>query len=194
MNSYKKYDDLELFAFFKAGDERAFCEIYERYWGVLYRHTLRLLKDEDTAEDVVQEVFVNLWDKARELDISLSISSYLYASVRNRVLNVIQKEKHQEKYINSFAKFLNNSEATTDHRLREQMLKERIETAVHLLPRKMKNIFEMSRVRQLSYKEIAQELNISDKTVKKQVSNAIKILRLKLSSLITLAFWMGFWN
>ena len=190
MDNYKTYSDVELLALCKAGDETGFSEIYDRYWAVLYRHAYKLLKEKPTAQDVVQEVFVMLWDKIPNLELQGSLSSYLYTTVRNKILNVIQKEKIHERYITSFGHFIERSETVTDHRIREQMLRERIEREVAHLPTKMRHVFELSRTQHLSYKEIAQELNLSDKTVKKQVSNAIKILRLKLSGFISLAIWL----
>lgn len=190
MDNYKTYSDVELLALCKAGDETGFSEIYDRYWAVLYRHAYKLLKEKPTAQDVVQEVFVTLWDKIPNLELQSSLSSYLYTTVRNKILNVIQKEKIHERYITSFGHFIERSETVTDHRIREQMLRERIEREVAHLPTKMRHVFELSRTQHLSYKEIAQELNLSDKTVKKQVSNAIKILRLKLSGFISLAIWL----
>lgn len=192
MNNYETYNDLELFALCKAGDEKSFCVIYDRYWAVLYRHAYRLLRDETEAQDIVQEVFVSLWDKVQSLDMEVSVKAYLYTAVRNRVLNIIQKEKHQNKYVLSLGHFMEHSEAITDHRVRERMLQEKIEEEVARLPNKMRNIFELSRTKQLSHKEIARELNLSDKTVKKQVNNAIKILRLKLSGFILLALWVNY--
>src|SRR5690606_37832565 len=113
------YDDFALLALLKAGDEKSFAEIYDRYWAVLYRHAYKLFKDEVVAQDIVQEVFVNLWDKVDHLDLQNSLSSYLYAAVRNKVLNVIQREKYQKRYVDSMIHFMRTSEAITDHRLRE---------------------------------------------------------------------------
>ncbi|NGM60890.1 RNA polymerase sigma-70 factor [Sphingobacterium sp. SGG-5] len=191
MNNYGTYDDFALLALLKAGDEKSFAEIYDRYWAVLYRHAYKLLKDEVVAQDIVQEVFVNLWDKIHHLDLQNSLSSYLYAAVRNKVLNVIQREKYQKRYVDSMIHFMKTSEALTDHKLRANMLQEKIEKEVAFLPAKMRHIFEMSRIQHLSHKEIAQELKLSDKTVKKQINNAIRILRFKLSSFLLLIIWIS---
>ena len=191
MNKYKTYDDFALLALLKAGDERGFSEIYNRYWAVLYRHAYKLLRDETVAQDIVQEVFVNLWDKIDDLDLHNSLNSYLYAAVRNKVLNVIQREKYQKRYVESIIHFMKTSEAITDHVLRENMLQEKIEKEVAHLPAKMRHIFEMSRVHHLSHKEIAVKLELSDKTVKKQINNAIRILRFKLSSFLSLLIWLS---
>jgi len=191
LNSYKTYDDFALLALSKAGDGKGFAEIYDRYWALLYRHAYKLLRDEALAQDIVQEVFVTLWDKKDDLDLRSSVNAYLYAAARNKVLNIIQKEKHQKRYLASIVHFVKSSEAITDHVLREKMLQEKIEKEVAHLPAKMRHVFEMSRIHHLSYKEIAQELQLSDKTVKKQVSNAIRILRFKLSSFLSLLIWLS---
>ncbi|WP_353140102.1 RNA polymerase sigma-70 factor [Pseudopedobacter sp.] len=187
MSSLKQHTDTELFDLIKEGNAIAFAEIYDRYWALLYRHAYRLIKDQDLAQDVVQEVFVNLWDKINTIDLQFSISSYLYTAVRNKVLNLIQRDKVKNNYIESFANFVASSEAITDYRLRERLLKEKIEKEVAALPSKMRQVFEMSRIQNMSHKQIAEELNLSDKTVKKQMSNAIKILRLKLGGFLILS-------
>lgn len=187
MNNYETYQDNDLLALCKVGDTSAFRVVYDRYWEVLYRHAYRMLKDEEEARDVVQDTFVRLWDRLNDLQLEISLKSYLYTAVRNRVLNIFQKEKNQEKFILSLGSFIEHSEAVTDHRVREVMLQEKIDKEVSLLPVKMQNIFKLSRTNHLSHQEIATALNLSDKTVKKQVSNAVKILRLKLTGFISLA-------
>jgi len=187
LKNLKQYTDAELFDLVKSGDSFAFSEIYNRYWEVLFRHAYRLIKDKDLAKDIVQEVFVSLWDKIEELDLQFSVNAYLYKSVRNKILNLIEKDKVRNNYLESLAVFINSSEAITDYRLRERLLAEKIEMEIAGLPSKMRQIFEMSRKQNLSHKQIAEELSLSDKTVKKQMSNAIKILRLKLGGFIVLA-------
>ena len=186
---YRTHNDAELFALVKAGDDRAFAEIYDRYWELLFRHARRMVKDDNLAQDIVQDVFISLWDKIGQMDLRLSVSSYLYASVRNKILNLIERDKVRNNYLESMTAFISHGENITDHRVRERMLKEKIEQEVSLLPAKMKQVFEMSRKDNMSHKEIAETLSISDKTVKKQMSNAIKILRLRLGSLLSLIFY-----
>lgn len=187
MNNLKLHTDTELFDLVKEGSAKAFSEIYDRYWALLYKHAYRLLKDKELAQDVVQEVFLNLWDKINVIDIQFSISPYLYRAVRNKVLNLIQKDKVKDNYTQSFINFVANSEAITDYRLRERLLKEKIEKEVAALPSKMREVFKMSRIQNMSHKQIAEKLNLSDKTVKKQMSNAIHILRIKLGGFLILS-------
>ena len=191
MLTYDTHTDAELFILVKEGNTGAFTEIYDRYWELLFRHARRMTKDDSIAEDVVQDIFINLWDKIGQTDMKFSVSAYLYTSVRNKVLNLIQHDKVRAGYLDSLAGFIAHSENITDHRVRERMLKEKIEREILALPVKMRRIFEMSRKENMSHKEIAAVLDISDKTVKKQMSNAIKILRFKLGSLLSLALLLS---
>lgn len=187
MASYSLTSDLELAALIADGDNQAFSEIYRRYNGVLFLHAYRMLADQEEAKDVLQELFASLWLNRSELRPHTSFSAYLYKALRNRVLDVIAHKKVEQKYIDSLAAFLEKGEWLTDHQVREKELAALIEREISLLPPKMREVFEMSRNTDLSYKQIAEELRISDKTVKKQVSNALHILREKLDLAFILA-------
>lgn len=165
-------------------DKAAFSELYNRYKGVLYLHAYRMLEDEEEANDILQELFTTLWLRREDLVFTVSVTSYLYQSVRNRVLDVFAHKKVAQKYMDSLNQFIETGEYSTDEQVREQELRMLIEQEVALLPAKMREIFELSRVNNLSYKEIADELNISDKTVKKQVNNALRILRQKIDLIV----------
>lgn len=180
MNAYQDYSDLELMTLISEDDDQAFAEIYNRYKGVLYMHAYRILGSEDETKDVLQELFTVLWTKRNSIILKTSLSSYLYGAIRNRIFDVIAHKKVEERYISSLAAFIEEGECVTDHQVRENELAKLIEQEIALLPPKMREVFELSRKRNLSYHEIAEELHISDKTVKKQVSNALHILRGKL--------------
>lgn len=188
MASYYPSSDLELAALIADDDDRAFAEIYRRYKGVLFLHAYRMLGDQEEAKDILQELFTTLWLNRKEIKPHTSFSSYLYKALRNRIFDVMSHKKVEQKYVNSLADFIEKGEWVTDQQVRERELTELIEQEVSLLPTRMREVFEMSRNTGLSYKEIAQELQISDKTVKKQVSNAIHILRQKLDLAFILMF------
>ena len=189
MAFYHQNSDLELAALLANDDDQAFAEIYERYKGVLYMHAYRMLGDEEEAKDVLQELFTTLWGHRKEIKITSSFSAYLYKSVRNRIFDIIAHRKVEQRYVSSLASFIENGECVTDNQLREKELTVMIEKEVSLLPPKMRQVFELSRNENLSYKEIADELKISDKTVKKQVSNALNILRQKLDIAFIVTFF-----
>lgn len=178
---YREFSDADLVKLIGAGDHTAFAELYERYWGVLFVHCLKMLRDEDEVKDVLQELFTSLWTKSAELQLSTSVSSYLYTAVRNKVFNLMAHQKVKRNYSAGISRFLQQGEFITDEQVRLNELKKIIESEVALLPPKMREIFEMSRNQQLSHKEIAEKLGISDKTVRKQINNAIKILKVKLN-------------
>lgn len=178
---YRSLEDKVLLSFVQKGRTEAFRALYERYWENLYAHARAMTSCEDTAKDIVQELFVELWDKKENLDIQISLKAYLYRVIRNKVLNTYAQHKIHEKYRCSLAQYGEVGENRTDYLLRENLVKKRIDEEISALPGKMRQIFEMSRNENKTHKEIAEELNISDKTVKKQVSNALKILKSKLA-------------
>jgi len=177
---YRSLEDKVLLSFVKKGKMEAFRELYGRYWESLYVHAKTMTSCDDTAKDIVQEIFVELWDKREGLNIQLSLKAYLYKVTRNKVLNTYVRHQVHEKYIHSLVQYFEAGENQTDYLLRENLVRERITEEVAALPSKMRQIFEMSRNEHKTYKEIAEELDISDKTVKKQISNALKILKSKL--------------
>jgi len=185
INTRSSLSDQELFALVQASDKKAYEEIYNRYWGLLYLHALKMLKDEDEAKDVIQELFTTLWLNSNQIKLRTSLSSYLYTSVRNRILNIFEHQKIKQNYLASLNDF-NEDYCPTADWIRERELTLIIEKEIVHLPSKMRKVFELSRQANFSYKEIAQQLNISDKTVKKQISNAVRILKSKIYIIVVL--------
>lgn len=178
--------DIELAALLKEGDRAAFAEIYSRYKGILFVHAYKRLSNRDEAEDAVHDLFAALWaGRINFILRSNNLSGYLYSAIRNQVLKVIAKRQFAEDYLVSVEEF---QSLATDYKVRENQLKAIIEKEVALLPAKMREIFELSRNAQLSHKEIAQHLDLSEKTVKNQINNALKILRVKLGLFVVLYF------
>jgi len=189
MGLYSNFSDTQLVDLIKSGDEIAFTEIHHRYYGILYSHAYRKLQNREEVKDVLQEVFTNIWNNRENQIYKTSFASYLYISVRNRILNVIRLHKMKMGYQMSLEGFIELGDNFTDSLLREHELIALIEKEVSALPKKMRLIFEMSRNHQLSHKEIAEELKISPATVKKQVNNALKTLRVKLGNSIFKLFF-----
>lgn len=174
--------DEDLLLLFQAGARDAYAQIYDRYWAIMYVYARKVLADEDDAQDIVQEVFTYLWHKGPTLSIKTSLSAYLYTSVRYRIFDLMDHKKVRTDYKVYLQQFIEEGIYITDNRLREKEMIAVIEKEVSLLPEKMRQMFEMSRNEGLSHKEIAEKLGVSDLTVKKQVSNAVKILRTKLKA------------
>lgn len=187
MRSYQTLPDQDLFELVKLGNDTAFKTIYNRYFDAMYIHAYRKLNDREEARDVVQEVFANIWSKRTVLVLKISLQAYLYISIRNRILNIIAHKHVQSVHIQSLQHLINQGVCQTDYLVREKELRAIIEEEIAALPNKMQEIFEMSRSQYLSHKEIASALDLSEHTVKKQVNNALRILRTKLGILVLLA-------
>ncbi|SMD08509.1 RNA polymerase sigma factor [Pedobacter africanus] len=183
MLAYKSYTDRELLDCLKSGDRAAFAEIYERYWKTMYFHALKMLGDEDDAKDLVQELFASVWARAASIPFNNNLSGYLYITARNKIINLIQQRKVRRDYLSGLAAFAEEASNGTIERIDEKELLLIVEKEIQALPYKMRQVFELSRKQYLSHKEIADELDISDKTVKKQIGYAIRMIKLKLDVL-----------
>jgi RNA polymerase sigma-70 factor (family 1) len=188
ISNYSLYDDSKLTSLLIDRDKVAFSEIYTRYWPILYKHAFRMLKEADESEDVVQEVFTKLWKKAPLLPHDTSIGAYLFTSTRNAILNFFSKNQVHNTYLVNLGKFLDQAQEITDHRIRERILAKLIEAEIEKLPLRMREVFELKRNKNLSYKEIAGVMNISELTVKTQMNKAISTLRTKFGNHLSLFF------
>nr|WP_199082821.1 RNA polymerase sigma-70 factor [Pedobacter sp. ASV19] len=187
MTDYKHHSDEQLITLFKQGDHAAFAEVYNRYFFVIFYKVNQMLRNRQIAEDVVQEIFVRLWAKSELLKADNNLGGYLYISAKNSVLKLIQKDKMKNDYLSSLAKFSNDVSLDTLNELSERELSSILQQEIEKLPTRMRIVFEMSRNENLSHAEIAAKLGITEQTVNKQVSNALKILRTKLTSIAPLA-------
>ncbi|MBO9563827.1 MAG: RNA polymerase sigma-70 factor [Niastella sp.] len=177
-----RYDCLkenELFALIRCGDEPAFAALYNRYFGLLYMHAFQRLKDKDEAKDLVQDLFLRLWDQRVSLPDDINITAYLYTAVKNRILNKLAHKCVENKFLFSLEK-TTTTEAITDHLVREHQLATIIEKQIRQLPPKMRQVFELSRKSYLTYSEIAERLNLSEQSVRSHVKGALRLLRTKL--------------
>jgi len=182
---YNKFTDKELASLIKDDNQLAYTEAFLRYSKLLVAHAYRLLGDQDEANDVVQDVFLILWQNRENLTLNTSLSSYLYTAIRNRVFNRMSHQKVVAKYANSIVNFMEDGHALTDELIRAKELAIIIEQEIAALPPKMREVFLLYKREELSYKEIAVRLDITDKTAKQQVYNAVKNLRLKITSLLS---------
>jgi RNA polymerase sigma-70 factor (ECF subfamily) len=172
----------------REGDRDAFAKIYDVYFAPLYQHAYNRLRDTEAAKDVVQELFTVLWEKRELLDLKTNLSNYLFTSVRNRVLNALAHQQVVSEYMLSFSNNLDMAYASTDHRVRERQLMDVIEAEIKQLPPKMREVFELSRKDHLTYKRIAEQLNITEQSVRSHVKNALRILKVRLGVFICLYY------
>ena len=192
MLAYKSHTDQELLDGLKSGDQAAFAEIYERYWKLMYFHALKMLGDEDDAKDLVQELFTSVWARAENIPFNTNLSGYLYITARNKIINLIQQKNVRRDYLSALASFADEASNGTIEQIDEKELLLLVEKEIQALPHKMRRVFELSRKEYLSHKEIASQLDISDKTVKKQIGYAIRMIKLKLDVLTRIVFLLLF--
>jgi RNA polymerase sigma-70 factor (ECF subfamily) len=186
--AYNTLSDHDLASLLQQGDQQAYTEIYKRYHAAIYIHVFNRLRVREESRDLVHDLFSSLWHKKEELNLQTSLKAYLYTAARYKVFDWISRRQVQSQYIDSISNFWDTGECITDHRVRERQLMELIELEIAALPSKMREVFELSRKDGLSHREIAGKLDISEKTVKKQVNNSLKILRAKLGTTIFTAF------
>lgn len=184
--------DQELLQLLREDNQLAYAEIYDRYKGLLFIHAYKRLNNQEEAEDVIHDLFAVLWKKRAEITINTELASYLYTAVRNRVFNIIGHKKIESDYFTSIKHSINEGYCITDHRVRSNELVKIIEKEISALPPKMREIFILSRQENLNHKEIANKLNISEQTVSKQITNALKTLRTRLGLVVYLYFLMKF--
>jgi RNA polymerase sigma-70 factor (ECF subfamily) len=166
-------------------DQQNFEKIFKAYFPALMAFSRKILGNEDDAREVVHQVFINLWERRSEIDLSTSLKSYLFTAVNNRSLNVIRdRKKFSSEEVPDLAE---NWDVSAE--LESMELEERIREAISGLPERCRVIFELNRFEGLSYGDIAKELDISIKTVENQMSKALKILREQLSNYLSLLFW-----
>ena len=163
-----------------------FEKLFREFFAPLMAFSRRILADEDDAREVVHQVFINLWEKRDEIDLSTSMKSYLFTSVNNRSLNVIRDRK---KFSSEEMPEL-SGEWDVSAQIESMELEEKIREVIASLPEKCREIFELNRFEGLKYSEIAAQMEISVKTVENQMSKALKILRREIGKYLTLLLWL----
>lgn len=167
--------------------ESSLKELYNRYWETLYLQAWRILQDEKASEDVVQEVFIDLWEKRKFNDIQ-NLSGYLYQAVKNRTLMALRKNRITEEHLNAFKKI--RPVQTVDHTLQIKELRREITHHLEHLPPRCREVFYKSRFEHLKNDEIAEQLNISKRTVETHISHALRYLR-GVKELLMMMIWLG---
>ena len=164
------------------GDHSAYEALFKEHYRPLCAFAFQYVKSSDDAEEVVQDLFVKLWQDRKKLNITSSLKAYLFTAVRNRSLNAINKSKRNEALPEEM---VDNSQNEVDED-EEELRNARVQTAIEQLPEMRRKVFKMSRFDGLKYREIAEQLGISIKTVENQMGSAFKTLRNELADLMPL--------
>ena len=169
--------DKELIALLYSDSRSAFSELYARYKGRLMYFCKRFLKDDATSEDLIQDVFIQLWETRNTLNKELSFSGYVHTLTQNRILNMFRKVDIHSRFVQNI--LTNRKETTnqTEDSIIDNDYAELLNRAIETLSPKQKDVFRLSRLQGLTYKEIAEILHISVDTVQEHASLALKKIR-----------------
>ena len=184
MNDCSNLDDVALLQQLTLGDNAAYTEIYNRYWQKLFAVAAHKLKNLADAEEIVQDIFLEIWNRRETLVITTKLSSYLSVAVSYKVINVLAKRNVKARYNQYAIEHSPNADFSTINWLDFEELKARFLRNVADLPEKCQLVFKLSREENLSHREIASRLEISEKTVEAHLSKARHILKMNLTGAI----------
>lgn len=170
-------------------NERAFEHLFKSYFKALHAYAYTIVNDEITAEEMVQTVFLKIWEKKEQLQVETSVKAYLYRSVYNCCMNYLKHQKIKSNYREHISYSMKNEFDDASKKVQLTELETRLRAALNELPEQCRTIFQLSRFDELKYKEIAAHLGLSPKTVENQMGKALKILRLKLADFLPVVFW-----
>ncbi len=184
----KDLSDKELLLLLYRDNQHAFDEIYRRYWNDMFRSAFNLLKDKEACLDIVQELFVWLWEHRNNLHIE-SLRPYLLTAVKFKVANYIKKGKIRSSFFDQL-KGIEEPQHLLEDSLEVKEMMEIIHKFTCQLPEKSRKIFLLSRQEHLSNREIAESLNISIKTVENQMTIVLRKLKSSLAKLISILLFI----
>ncbi|QES89019.1 RNA polymerase sigma factor [Rhizosphaericola mali] len=175
---YEKYDDIVLIDLLVQNDEIAFIEIYTRYWDKMYNVACNKLNEYYIAQEIVQNIFISLWERRYTLNLKTPLNIYLAAALKYQVINARQKKVRENNYVKYMTQ--NSSHAdlnSTEHHLSFKELQDRLTSVVTSLPTQCQLVYKLKKEEGLTAKEIAQKLGITEKAVESNFTRAIKRIK-----------------
>lgn len=189
-NSFTGYSDPDLLTRMAQGDERAFTELYERHWKIIFGYAYNRLRDKEKCRSIVQDIFMSLWERRSVLRVN-SLRDYLFRAVKYTVLDTMNEDEKREEYAKRF--FSMYPEGQLDDTLQEQEnledLKVNIDRSLAHLPEYYGKAFRLSRLENLTSAEIAKRMNISVRTAENYITVALKHLRGSLGEMM-MVVWL----
>lgn len=170
----------QLITTLRAGDIAAFEMLFRTYYQSLCNYACTFVRDPEEAEEVVQNTFTNIWEKRDTLSIHTGVKPYLYAMVRNACLNQLKHAKIKQQHAAMEIAVGERSVESVSRTVEASELEVRIQEAMSKLPEQCRLVFKLSRFEDLKYAEIAEQLNISIKTVENQMGKALRVMREQL--------------
>ncbi|WP_026903190.1 RNA polymerase sigma factor [Pedobacter glucosidilyticus] len=179
MIGYEKLTDSELWKLIKQHNEKAFRTLFDRYWSKVFTTAFKYLKDKDACSEIVNDLFLNIWNKKNQLEIA-SLQAYLTSAARYHVYKKLKTlKKSKLELVENYDHLDDKSENSNpiDDKIKYLELENRLDDYLKALPKRCREIFIMSRKESLSNDEIAKKLNISKRTVENQLTHALKHIR-----------------
>lgn len=174
---YSGYTDQQLLSLLKDDNTTAFNTIYNRYSKMLYLYIFSKLDTGEISKDVLQELFISLWEKRHTLSIHESLKSYLYQAARHKIVDIYRKNATYRKYLQQLIEHFDAQPHTITESIDYKTKTQELFEAINHLPERMKEVFMLSRFENLTVEQIANRLGLSQQTVKNQITKALKILR-----------------
>ena len=183
-----KASDLDLITDLRAGRQEALTQIFHRYWKPLYLSAFYKLRDHELAEEIVQELFVDLWDKRDQLltgsPKTINLHAYLIKAVKNKVLNQVRKRVYDQRYWEYCRHHLPDSENATHELAEFNELEDKLQAAIDQLSDKTREIFVLHKLKGIPVGQISRKLKLSEKAVGYHLTKSVKELKVHLRDFI----------
>lgn len=190
MPDYSSYTDNELLAALRRDDEKAFAALFQRYWKKVHEMAYARVRSRQVTEEIVQDLFISLWDKRASLSIN-NLSAYLFTAVKYKALNYIESRLVFEKYWEYYRQFVPKHEDCTALMVEFNELMGAMEAGMEDLPEKSRKVFRLNHIEGHSIPEIARLLNLSEKAIQYHLARSVKKLRFHLKNFIFIAWYLS---
>lgn len=189
---FASYTDEQLVAVVRGGSDDAYGELFNRHWENVYNMVYARIRHKTVTEEVTQEIFMKLWDKRADLAIE-NFSAYLFTCVKHRCINYIESKLSRKKHWDHYKNFLPVQDDSTNKTVAFNDLRDALEKGLNTIPEKSKVIFRLNRFEGRSVKEIAGQMNLSEKAIQYHLTRSVKELRLYLKEFLAVSaffLWM----
>ncbi len=190
MKSRSFHSDGTLLELLRQGDTQAFETIYTTYWSRLYNQAYKRLKSKESTEELIQELFVDLWERRAGLIITHSLEAYLRTATKYLIIQYFQKEEVRSRYLLYYQHWQKSATSCTEEVVALHDLEDALEQHLSALSPQSKLVYQLSRHQHLTITEIAHRLNISEKTAENHLGRALKSLRMSLKDYVALVLFL----
>ena len=194
MKDIVSYSDVELMREIKADNMFAFDLLYKKYSKKVFKFGYSILKSTEESENLIQDVFLNLWENRHTVKNDSSIKSFVFTITYNSAISVLRKKAREEKFIEYLKSLQELHEEPVNSEIEFNELSDKLDKIINKLPQRQKEVYQLHKIEGLTYKQIAERLNISVNTIENHMAGALKTIRKNLGnySLVAILFWYLF--